>query len=275
MRLCLAQMNIVWESKEDNISRYKKVLDKVSGKVDMVLFPEMSLTGFSMNTDVTKDDGSTIKIFKNLSKEYSVIIGIGYVEKVEDKESNKAENKAENHYAVINGDEVVLDYAKIHPFSYSDEDKFFKGGDSLGLGNISGWNIGCGICYDLRFPELFQALSKTAELIIVPANWPGKRRTHWMTLLRARAIENQCYMVGVNCGGDINGLSYSGDSAVYSPNGDEVEVKELIKLEDSSEDEKILIVEIDNDVDSYREGFPVKKDRREDLYKEFMLRYVL
>jgi predicted amidohydrolase len=165
-----------------------------------------------------------------------------------------------NHYSVIspNG-EALMDYVKIHPFSYAGEDRFFKGGDKLGVCSIGEMNIGTAICYDLRFPELFTHLSEKAELIIVPANWPAARSLHWSTLLRARAIENQCYMAGVNCCGEMDGQVYSGDSALYGPEGEILTPVETITL---NETDKIYIYDIVNNVEEVRKSFPVRNDRK-------------
>lgn len=114
------------------------------------------------------------------------------------------------------------------------------------------------LCYDLRFPEIFQIASKKADVILVPANWPEARTEHWKCLLRARAIENQVYIFGINCVGKNNGLNYSGHSCIIDPNGK--------VLEELSDREGVLSFELKNDVKKIRDGFPVKRDRREDLY---------
>jgi predicted amidohydrolase len=152
-----------------------------------------------------------------------------------------------------------LDYIKIHPFSFAGEDKYFKGGEKLSTCSIEGFETGVAICYDLRFPELFIKLSEKAELIIVPANWPAARSLHWKTLLRARAIENQCYVAGVNCSGDMDGQTYSGDSAIYSPEGEMLTPVETITI---NETDKVYIYDIVNDVQEIRDGFPVRNDRK-------------
>ena len=259
MRVGLAQLNIIWEDKMSNLSHCEKILKIAQEKkIDMVLFPEMTLTGFSMETDKTKDNIDTIGQVNNLSKKYNLDIGMGYVK--------KEDSLAENHYALINEDEVLFDYVKLHPFSFAKEDKYFKGGDKLVSAQFKEFTLSCGICYDLRFPEIFQVMSKKAEFIMVPANWPGRRREHFITLLKARAIENQCYIAGINCVGEIGGLNYLGDTCLYNPNGDLVLPIEEIYTSSLCEDEKILIYEIENNIEEIRSGFPVKKDRIEELY---------
>lgn len=261
MRLALAQTNIIWEDKRANLKHVEDILCSLRGRAHLVLFPEMSLTGFSMNTAATADtERSTVKEIERLSEKYNISIGIGWV-----KQDNAL---AENHYSVITPDRgEVSDYVKLHPFSYSGEDKFFKGGDRLVSFSLCDFNISTAICYDLRFPEIFQIMSEKSGIIIVPANWPAKRREHWMTLLRARAIENQCYIAGVNCCGKMGELDYSGDSGLYNPDGKALEPVEVVNI-GIIPDEKVMIYDICNDVDSYRNSFPVKRDRRCELYSQ-------
>lgn len=259
MKLALAQTNIYWEDKQKNIEKLISIVDEcVASKVDLVLFPEMSLTGFSMNTKVTGEKANeTVEQICDISKKKSISIGIGWVE--------ATSSKAKNHYTIIDKmGKVLSDYEKIHPFSYSGEDEYFEGGDKLATCKLSEFCIGTTICYDLRFPELYQILSKQADLIIVPANWPAKRREHYMTLLKARAIETQCYIAGINCSGHVGDLDYTGDSALYDALG--TELTPTILSENTTCGEKVLLFDISNDVSSIRSSFPVKNDRRETLY---------
>ena len=251
-------MNIVWQNKTENMAKLCDVLSKlVDESLDMVLLPEMSLTGFSMNTDmIAEADGQTVEFAKKMSQKYKVALGIGWAKKGE---------LSENHYTIVNNNQILLDYVKMHPFSYAGEDKFYKSGDSISNCQIFNFKVGVAICYDLRFPEVFQAISKNSDIIIVPANWPDKRSDAWKTLLRARAIENQCYIAGVNCAGQIDKLFYSGDSAIYNPEGEQLQCKCIEGLTNPSD--RLLIFDIENDVDTFRKNFPTRKDRRPDLYK--------
>ena len=259
MRIALVELNIEWENKKANFDKLENIISSISEeKADLLLLPEMSFTGFSMNVAKTKDsDMETVDHIKDLSCKTEMAIGAGWV-----KEGDKL---CENHYSIIYGNEQLLDYVKIHPFSYSKEDNFFMGGNKISYCKYKDFDIGVQICYDLRFPEPFQALSKSTSLIIVPANWPQKRREHWNTLLKARAIENQVYIAGINCAGEIGGLMYSGDSQLINPNGDICNAK-VIEVGSS---DKVLIYDIKNDVPSYRDSFPTKDDRKEQLYIKF------
>ncbi len=250
MKIILAQTHIEWENKEENIAYAKKII-KENTDSDIILFPEMSFTGFSMNTVVTKESGSTVELMKNVALKNNITIGFGWVKDCGDK--------CENHYTIVDKDgDVLSDYAKIHPFSYSGEDNYFCGGDSIVTFEMGGISFCTFICYDLRFPELFRVVADKVHAIIIPANWPAKRSEHWKTLLRARAIENQLYIFAINCVGDMGGQYYSGDSCIITPNGD---IVELI-----SDEEGIICYDFSDDVEVYRNSFPVLKDRNPKVY---------
>lgn len=253
MKIALYQMHIIWEDKQANYLQLEAKLKEMKAKeIELFLLPEMSFTGFSMNTDVTKESHmETVGKMAEYAKQYHVAIGFGWVK--------DCGEKAENHYTIVNENgEILSDYAKIHPFSFSGEDKKFQGGDRIEHFKLKGIPFSSFICYDLRFPEIFQIASKETHVILVPANWPEKRREHWKCLLRARAIENQVYIIAVNCVGEIGGVEYSGDSCVINPNGE--------VLVQSSDKEGILMYQLKNDVNDFRDTFMIKNDRREDIY---------
>ena len=253
MRIALYQMHIAWEDKQANLAKLEEQLKVASEKqADLLLLPEMSFTGFSMNTNVTKEaEEKTVERVSALARQYRVAIGFGWVK--------NCGQKSENHYTIIDkSGKCLSDYAKLHPFSYSGEDQKFRGGEKLASFVVDDVPCSSFICYDLRFPEIFQLASKTAHVIMVPANWPAKRSSHWKILLQARAIENQVYILAINCVGQIDALYYSGDSCIIDPDG---QVREIL-----SDEEGLIIYDLVDDVEQYRNGFPVKKDRREDLY---------
>lgn len=253
MKVALYQMNIVWEDKDTNYSLLESVMQKEQNReVDLFLLPEMSFTGFSMNTAKTRECNlQTINKMSCFARNYQMAIGFGWVK--------DCGEKSENHYTVIDKEgQVISDYAKIHPFSFAGEDQKFQGGEKIVLFELNGIVFSTCICYDLRFPEIFQIASKKAQVILVPANWPKKRRDHWNCLLKARAIENQVYIIGVNCVGEIGGVIYSGDSCVIDPNGE-------IQLTADAQ-EMALEYELLNDVERFRSSFQVKQDRKEQLY---------
>ncbi|SFR80506.1 carbon-nitrogen family hydrolase [Anaeromicropila populeti] len=257
MRVALSQMDIKWLDKTANYEKAKTyIVEASTQKVDVIFFPEMSFTGFSMDIEKTKEQQEeSIAFFREYAKEYQIQIGFGWV-----KGNGQ---KAENHYSILNKEgETALDYVKIHPFSFGGEDKYFVSGEQLCYCNINEYCLSVFICYDLRFPELFQAASKEAAVILVPANWPVERREHWRCLLRARAIENQVYILGVNCVGGSSRLSYSGDSCVIDPWGN--------CLQELSNREGLIIQDIVGNVSATREEFPVKQDRKVEFYKKIL-----
>ena len=211
-----------------------------------------------MNTGLTGEgqEKLTVNLMKQYATKYEIALGFGWVKKIS--------ARAENYYTIVDktGD-IVSEYKKIHPFSYSGEDKEFVGGDEIVMYKFGDVTFSTFICYDLRFPEIFQIASKKADAIILPANWPQKRREHWLSLLKARAIENQVYIFAINCWGTIGNQYYSGDSCVINPDG---QIKHLL-----SDEEGIIVYEFVNDTKSYIISFPVKKDRKEELY--YKIRY--
>lgn len=259
MRIGLFQNNIVWEGKEENLKKFENELEKPeNSELDAVFLPEMSFTGFSMNTKYTGEENFfTVERIKDIAREHSISVGFGWVRSKQD---------SENHYSVVNKQgEMIFDYVKVHPFSFSGEDKSFVSGNELDFFSIDGINCSALICYDLRFPHIFDIVSRKADLIIVPANWPAKRSDHWKCLLKARAIENQVYVAGVNCVGMIGGLEYNGCSCLINPNG------EVIKA--CENEEKMIIADVNSDVSDFRKSFPTYRDKKNALYRELDTRY--
>ncbi len=255
MIIGIAQMNITWENSNENMKKVENFVKKASeDKVELILFPEMALTGFTMainNLSLTEDE--IINWIKKVAIENKMNIGLGFAIKVDEKGKNK--------YVIASKEgRILVKYTKIHPFSYGGENVKYCSGDEICICRINQFNITPFICYDLRFPEIFQIASKEAEIIIVAASWPESREDHWIILLKARAIENQCYVIGINRVGLGNGLQYNGGSIFVSPSGkilNEINSEETIIIRDL-EIKKVLEV---------KEKFNIKKDRREELYK--------
>ncbi len=256
MRIALAQMDMVWEEKKKNYEKSLSFLKEAHEQgTDLLLFPEMSMTGFSMNTEKIgeeKDDLQTLNYFKHQAAQNEMHVGVGYVK--------KNERFFYNCFSLIDSKgEVQLEYEKLHPFSYGREAEFYRGGGHLFFCQVKEFCVAPLICYDLRFPEVFQILSKKAGLIVVPANWPAARQEHFELLIRARALENQCYVAGINRTGEGDGISYAGGSLGADPYGN------VIARADHRE--QLLCADLDlKTAEQYRADFPVKKDRRESLY---------
>lgn len=258
MKIGLGQLDMIWEDKKQNRIKCEQMIKEAKDNhVDLIIFPEMTLTGFSMHTDKISEDfkhSDTIAFFQKKSMEYHIAIVFGYVE--------RQVGKAFNRFVLVDHGKLLIHYAKIHPFSFGEENLYYKGGNSLGQCIFKNFHMSAFICYDLRFPEIFQACSKRSEAMIVIANWPKPRVEHFRTLLKARAIENQCYVIGVNRIGEGNGLIYEGSSGIYDPFGN------LITKETNSE--KLIIGEIDKDVViNYRKIFPQQEDKHFSLYCSF------
>lgn len=260
MRLALAQTEPVWEEKEENWKRACAWLEKAKGNgADFVLFPEMSMTGFSMHPEKigeTRERPDTLDFFREQALRYGLFIGVGYAE--------YREPKSFNRYGIISPKgELLTDYRKIHPFTFGTEAVHYAGGDEIVSCQVKDWTVSPFICYDLRFPEIFQIAAKKADLIVVPANWPEDRREHFMTLLRARAIETQCYVAGINRVGHARTLSYSGDSMIVDPFGR--------VLAQGQREETLVTADLDlQALREYRKSFPARSDRKEDLYKRLL-----
>lgn len=259
MKIALCEMDIKWEEKEENkktVATFLMHCAAIGAK--LVLFPEMTLTGFTMNAAcAAEDNDKTRAFFIECAVKYKLALGYGSVSLGEDK-------KGRNNYSIISksGKEIGY-YCKLHPFSFGEESKHYSRGNELSISSLEDLTLSTFICYDLRFPEIFQAVSKNSELITVAANWPEVRREHWITLLRARAIENQCYIAGVNRIGRGDSIDYCGDSAVYSPNGELVSKLELSLKELGN----IYTADIDASIArSVRDSFRLKDDRRVDFY---------
>ncbi len=249
MLLGLVQYDPEWEDKERNKQKLSWLLENNFKETDLLIFPEMTLTGFTMNSSEFAEsvNGESFEYFSSLATTYKSGIIAGIIEK-----------DRENYFNVLlyinKKGKLVKKYRKVHPFSYSTEDKHYKRGRKPVTANIDGWNVGLSICYDLRFPELYRFYGKEGnELLINIANWPITRIEHWKTLLRARAIENQCYFVGVNRVGKDPKLDYNGFCSVIDPMGNEVVT--------AYDEEKILMAEINKDtVGEVRKNLPFLND---------------
>lgn len=255
MKAALCQFCIEFENKEKNLLRAEQMIASAAKEhAKIIFFPEMSFTGFSMRVSVTgESDGETILRIQQYAQKYSIAIGFGWVKKKTDK--------GENHYTVIDETGAILaDYIKIHPFSYSGENQYFDAGNQTAVFHYSGMTFGLFVCYDLRFPEIFRAVSDQAEILVIAANWPEKRIAHWNKLLAARALENQSWVLGINCVGDQQNLHYNGNSRAVNPEGETVE--SLLNQEG------ILFFEMQDEAAQFRKRFPALQDRRNTLYKE-------
>ncbi len=249
MLVAAVQYDIVWEDKPANHRKVERMLDEAEiAPGTFVLLPELGDTGFSFNLDVTVDDRS-LSWAKAQAKARGVWIQVGYAERGPD-------DRGRNCATIITPEgEAAGTYRKVHPFSYGKEIEYFTGGDELLLSRMKEAVVCPLICYDLRFPELWRlGVVEGAELFTIGASWPAPRQHHWRTLLIARAIENQTYILAVNRVGRDPHLSYLGGSIILAPDGE-------ILAEAGSEEEVVLKAELDFGVlRSWREKFPALND---------------
>jgi predicted amidohydrolase len=250
----IAQIDIIWNNMPKNMKKIEElVMEASQNNVELILFPEMALTGFTMNINkLILSEEEILKWISHIAVDNNINIGLGFAIKVDEKGKNK--------YVIVSKEGNILAlYTKIHPFSYSGEDgKYYKGSEIFNC-EIKEFQITPFICYDLRFPEIFQAASKKSQVITVAASWPKAREEHWITLLKARAIENQCYIIGINRIGLGDGIEYGGKSIFVNPDGkilNQMNSKEMLIIEDL----KMTAIE------EVKYRFDIKKDRREDLY---------
>lgn len=248
MKIALVQYSPTWEDKDSNKQKILSIINKVEG-AELFIFPEMTLTGFTMKSKEMSEtiQGDSFRFFSSIAKEKSANILAGIIE--------RRNNRIYNTLIHVKPDGNLLKlYRKIHPFSYSSENEHYNAGTKPAYTKIKNFKIGLTICYDLRFPELYRKYGKKrAHLIVNIANWPDTRIEHWRSLLKARAIENQCYVAGVNRVGKDPKLNYIGFSTVFDPMG-----KEIVAVEN---EEKVILVELDkNYLNEVREKFPFLDD---------------
>ena len=249
MKISICQFAPSWENIEESITKIGSLITSVPNDFDLIIFPEMTLTGFTMKSEEFAEplDGQSTQYFIDLSQKLKTNIIAGIIEKDGEKKLNSAVHFDRNGI-------VSARYRKIHPFSMANEGKYFDAGREPVSTKIEGINSGLSVCYDLRFPELYRLYSKTGtKLLINIANWPISRIFHWEQLLRARAIENLSCVIGVNRVGTDPYHEYNGSSYVFDSIGNE--------LLSCGNEEGIFSVEIDFDeVDKTREKLNFLED---------------
>ena len=247
LRIALVQFNVTWENSEANFNQLESLLHFES-PVDMVILPEMWSTGFTMNPGefAEKEPGPALERMLHYAHHLdAVITGSIAVEE---------NGKYYNRWYGVYPDGRTERYDKRHLFSFGKEDRHYTPGNERKVPEIKGWRFMPVICYDLRFP-VWCRNDAEYDILIVVANWPTPRIHHWDTLLKARAIENQSYVVAVNrIGTDGAGLHYPGHSSVIDMGG--------TVLMDMKDKEGIVIVTLEKDaLDQYRDHFRFLQDR--------------
>ncbi len=214
------QIDIAWQDPERNFERASHWAERAAaGGARLLVLPEMFATGFSMDVQAVTPHAAATRVFlAGLAGRHGCWVLGGYPEAAERDATDRRARNAASLYDPKG--EERLRYHKIHPFSLAGEDRHYRGGQRLPSVEIEGLRVTPLICYDLRFGELFRVAAARSDLFVVIANWPEARRAHWRCLLRARAIENQAWVLGVNRVGEGDGLRYAGDSALIDPMGE-------------------------------------------------------
>jgi omega-amidase len=217
LHITLVQPDIVWEDKAANLLQYEEMISGLSGSRQVIVLPEMFSTGFSMETQKLAEpmEGNTPKWMAAMALKYRCILAGSLI--IED------DSKYYNRLLWVQPDGKVGHYDKRHLFAYAHEDKHFTPGEKRLIAQVNGWRINLQVCYDLRFPVWARNQGDEYDVLLYVANWPEQRSLAWKTLLQARAIENQCYVVGVNrVGRDAKNNNYTGDSSVFGPLGEKI-----------------------------------------------------
>ena len=261
MKVALTLMNQAWENKSANVNSGNELtMRSLRSNADLIIFPEMTLTGFtSAIPSVAEEIGASasLRAFVDMATKHNIGVVAGVILKTKGSYHNCA-------VAFDRHGEQLGCYRKIHPFSPSGENGYITGGEDMTTFEYEGIKFGLTICYDLRFPVLWHALAEKCDCIINIANWPARRVDHWKTLLKARAIENQVYVIGVNrIGVDGNNLEYVESSIAFSPDGAEITP--------IATDQNLRVIEIQKaTVGKCQNDFPIRNDRRPVLYNKFL-----
>jgi predicted amidohydrolase len=214
LKIAAFQTDIAWENKENNITHAEQLINGLNYTPNLIIFPEMFLTGFSMNTAKIAESmtGRMVKWMKKTADQTgSSIMGSLPI---------ASDGKYFNRLLVVSPDNKVVWYDKRHLFRMGEELHFYTGGTDQMIFSQNDWKIKPLVCYDLRFPIWSRNINLGYDLLIYVANWPAARDDAFVSLLKARAIENQAYVVGVNrVGTDGNGIAHKGNSIIYDALG--------------------------------------------------------
>lgn len=251
MNVHLVQIDSIWEDRAANHAKASQLIANANPLPgSLVILPETFSTGFSMNLAATAEpeNGPTEQFLREMAAQYQCCVIGGVV-------TQAGEGRGMNQALALAPDGGLLTrYTKNHPFSLGGENQVHRAGTAISLFNWQGLRIAPLICYDLRFPEVARsAVRAGAEVLVFIAAWPVKRIQHWITLLQARAIENQAYVIGVNrCGNDPE-FTYTGRSLVVDPHG--------LIIADAAEQERVISAQIDPAVlRDWRSQFPALRD---------------
>ncbi len=249
MKIAVVQYDITWEQQQEN---YRKVTSLLEGiDADVIALPELFSTGHTLTPTpfMETENGPTATFLAECAQTHNSYIIGSYIQRTEDKPLNSV--------VIFNPEgESVLTFSKMHLISLEKENQVYQHGKKVEVVEIHGHLIGVVVCYDLRFPNLFRTLrDKGAVCVFVISNWPTNQRKHWEILLRARAIEHQMFIVGVNRIGNAPTGDCSGESMIVDPSGNIVAA--------AGHQEEVLTATIDlSVVEKFRTFFPITQDRK-------------
>ncbi|MBL7760361.1 MAG: amidohydrolase [Sediminibacterium sp.] len=218
LSVTMIQSNLHWENKTANLHQFEEKIASIQQPAQLVVLPEMFSTGFSMKPAELAEtmDGPSVQWMKRIAAKYKIILTGSLIIEADQQYYNRL------LWVLPNG--TVGVYDKRHRFAFAGEDRFYTAGNKRLITSVNGWKFNLQICYDLRFPVWARQQSEDApefDVLLYVANWPERRSHAWKSLLIARAIENQCYVVGVNrVGKDGNDIEHSGDSMLVDPLGE-------------------------------------------------------
>ena len=253
LNVCLFPMEIKWGDKEANINALKAKLAEIHPDTDLVVVPETFSTGFPVGLDkehvrdlAERNTEATIDTVKELAAKYNVAIAGSFIANSGGSLYNRA------FFIEPSGEEEFSD--KHHLFTMAEEDKVFSRGYDRMLVRFRGWNLAVVICYDIRFPVWCRNVENEYDALIAVANWPEIRVDAWNRLLPARAIENEAYVLAVDCKGkDNKGYAYNGASGVIDFKGNDISVRQ--------EDKNLIYATLDRErLDAFRMKFPAWRD---------------
>ncbi len=255
VRVAALQHDIVWGDRDANFAHLAPMIaSAASSGARLALLAETFSTGFVVDRPIGEPEGGPSSQFI-VDQAAANGLWVGGTCPEIPVEAAADDQRPFNSFVLAGPDGEVHRYRKIHPFTYGGEEKVFRAGTELITIEIEGLRVSPLVCYDLRFADEFWQLAVATDVFLVPANWPAARRVHWQSLLQARAIENQAYVIGCNRVGEGGGLSYCGDSRIVDPSGE--------LLATAARTESILLADIGADqVRDTRERFQFLRDRR-------------
>jgi omega-amidase len=253
LTITIIQSELYWENVDANLDKLSKKISSIKESTDLIILPEMFSTGFTMNAKSCAEEmnGKTIDWLHSKAKEKNCVITGSVI--------ISEQGKFYNRLIWMKPDGAFLTYDKRHLFRLADEHKTYSPGNKKIIPEINGWKICPLICYDLRFPVWSRRTKKEDyDLLLYVANWPDRRIHAWRQLLAARAIENQCYVAGVNrIGNDGNEIHHSGYSAVIDFKGDQ-----MSKTNPNEESVETISLHKESLID-FRKHFPFADDADE------------